>query len=124
MVNKKEFLDTYSYFDKEVLIEIIDIFINEHKEKLQKLYTGISTHNFKDLRFDAHSLKGSIANFNAPVAWEISRDMEKLASYYLDNNGEGFSEETMISMMDNLRDCVLEMVIDLKEIKEGLLQSA
>ncbi len=123
MVNKQEFLDTYSYFDKEVLIEIIDIFISEHKGKIEKLYESINASNFQDLRFDAHSIKGAIASFNAPVAWEKARNMEKTASYYLENGGEGYSKESMVSLMNELRDCVYEMVTDLGEIKDGLLQA-
>ncbi len=120
MVNKEEFLETYSYFDKSLLVEIIDIFLNEYEGRLEKIYKDVREHNFKDLRFDAHGIKGVIANFCAPDAWQIARDLEFSGHEYIENNGETFVEADVIARVDNLRDSVIEMVSDLRELKKEI----
>lgn len=120
MVNKQEFLDTYSYFDKDVLIEIIDIFISEYPGRFEKLYKDVETKNFNDLRFDAHGLKGVVATFCAPQVKEIAYDLEKAGSLFMQNNGEGFNESEITEKVDRLKEGVLIMARQLQEIKDSL----
>lgn len=123
MVNKQEFLDTYNYFEKSFLIEIIDIFISEHVGRFEKIYADINARDFNALRFDAHSLKGVIANFCAPVAWELARDLEKKGSYLQDNDGDGFNETEILGQIDALRNAVNSMVVELSDLKIELQTS-
>ena len=120
MVNKEEFLETYSYFDKSLLVEIIDIFLNEYEGRLEKIYKDVREHNYNDLRFDAHGIKGVIANFCAPEAWQIAKDLEFSGNEFISNNGEGFVEADVLARVDELRDSVIEMVSDLKELRDEI----
>jgi HPt (histidine-containing phosphotransfer) domain-containing protein len=120
MVNKQEFLETYNYFDKDTLVEIIDIFLSEYEGRIQKIYTDVREHNFKDLRFDAHGIKGVIANFCAPVPWQVARDLEFSATSFIENNGADFSESKVMEAVDTLRDYVAKMAVDLEEVKAQL----
>jgi hypothetical protein len=122
MVNRQTFLDTYSYFDKDVITEIIDIFINESGGRLTKLYLDCKEADFKSLKFDAHGLKGVIANFCAPVAWEKARDLEKLSAQFVDNNGEGFNEVEVADLIKEIEDCTKIMIRQLSAIKDELLE--
>lgn len=122
MVDKQTFLDTYSYFDKEVITEIIDIFVNESGERFEKLYTDSKGADFKSLKFDAHGLKGVIGNFCAPLAWEKAKNLESLAGQYLDNNGAGFNEGNITSLIKELEECTQIMIKQLSEIKRELLE--
>lgn len=118
MINKQEFLDTYGYFDKQVLIEIIDIFMDEFPGRIEKLLQEATEKNFPDLRFDAHWLKGTVANFCAPVAKEKAYELEKLASWFIDNKGEGYNETEVLKKVQDLHECVLIMAGQLKEMRE------
>lgn len=124
MVNKQTFLDTYSYFDKEVITEIIDIFINELGGRFEKLYQDSKQGDFKSLKFDAHGLKGVIANFCAPEAWEKARDLEKLAGLFVDSNGEGFNESEVTGLINELNACTKVMVLQLSEIRKEFSEQA
>lgn len=119
-MNKQEFLDTYSYFDKDVLIEIIDIFLNEYQERINKLYVDIETRSFNELRFDAHGLKGVVATFCDPVAKDKAYELERSGARFMENNGEGFETAVYTSKLDELKECVYIIAKELTEIKESL----
>ncbi len=76
MIDKKQFLENFQYFDKEVVLEIINIFINEYPERMETLKKNIDEKDFDQLKFNAHSLKGVVANFVAPEVQELARQLE------------------------------------------------
>jgi HPt (histidine-containing phosphotransfer) domain-containing protein len=121
MVNKQNFYETYQYFDKSVIVEIIDIFISEYAERFEKLSQNITDRDFQKMRFNAHSLKGVIANFSAPEPLELVRSFEKNSAALLDNNGEGFDESFMIRNLEEIRKATVIMARQLDEIKQELL---
>lgn len=123
MVNKQQFSDTYQYFDKAVVIEIIDIFITEYEGRFEKLEEDIKTRNYKDLKFDAHAIKGVIANFYAPEAWEKARSMENTGKTLLESDGEQFDEADLLNRLSDLKQCVVTIAGELASIKEDLLKS-
>jgi HPt (histidine-containing phosphotransfer) domain-containing protein len=121
MVNKQNFYETYQFFDKSVIIEIIDIFISEYAERFEKLTKNIADRDFQNMRFNAHSLKGVIANFSAPVPLEMVRSFEKSAATLLENNGEGFDEAQMTRNLEDIRKATITMAGQLAEIKQEIL---
>jgi len=121
MVNKQNFYETYQYFDKSVIVEIIDIFISEYAERFEKLSQNITDRDFQKMRFNAHSLKGVIANFSAPEPLELVRSFEKTSAALLDNNGEDFDESRMIKNLEEIRKATVIMARQLDEIKQELL---
>jgi len=121
MVNKQNFYETYQYFDKSVIVEIIDIFISEYTERFEKLSQNITDRDFQKMRFNAHSLKGVIANFSAPEPLELVRSFEKTSAALLDNNGEDFDESRMIKNLEEIRKATVIMARQLDEIKQELL---
>ncbi len=76
MIDKKQFLENFQYFDNEVVLEIINIFIDEYPERMETLRKNISEKDFDQIRFNAHSLKGVVANFVAPEVQELARQLE------------------------------------------------
>lgn len=86
MIDRQKFKENFVYLDKEVVIEIIDIFLNEYKERLTTIQKNIAEQDFAGLKFNAHSLKGVIANFMDPTTIEYSRSMDERAKLQ-DNNG-------------------------------------
>jgi hypothetical protein len=124
MVNKQNFYETYQFFDKSVIIEIIDIFISEYAERFEKLNKNIVERDFQNMRFNAHSLKGVIANFSAPVPLEMIRAYEKSAALMFENEGNGFDEARMISELEEIRKATKIMADQLNEIKEEMISKS
>jgi hypothetical protein len=81
MVDRKKFDENFQYFDKEIIIEIIDIFFSEFEERFEKLLKNVKDRDFVQLKFNAHSLKGVIANFMDPVTIELSRKLDEAAKF-------------------------------------------
>lgn len=124
MVNKQNFYETYQFFDKSVIIEIIDIFISEYAERFEKLSKNIDDRDFQNMRFNAHSLKGVVANFSAPVPLEMIRSFEKSAATLLENEGAGFDEDLMKKNLEDIRKATVTMADQLAEIKQEILSKA
>ena len=79
MIDREKFESNYAYFGKEVLIQIIDIFLTEYDERIAALAKYISERDFDKIRFAAHSLKGAIANFMASEPAALAGKLEEMA---------------------------------------------
>ncbi len=119
MINKQEFLETYNYIDNEVLVEIIDIFLNEYESRIIKLHLDVKTGDHKALRYDAHAIKGVIANFYAKPAWEIAKTLEDTGARLIEDPAAS-DAHSLTEMVNTLDDHVHTMATQLKEIKEEL----
>ena len=116
MVNKQVFNDTYQFFDKSIIVEIIDIFMEEGPGKIAAIEQNIEEANFDKLRFNAHSLKGVVANFSAPQAFEKVKELEKMAAGLVEGNE--FDQNKMLAGLATIKTMVHEMMDDLDKIKE------
>ncbi len=76
MIDKKQFLENFKYFDNDIVLEIINIFIDEYPERMKTLRKNIDEKDFDQIKFNAHSLKGVVANFVAPEVQELARQVE------------------------------------------------
>lgn len=106
MINRNEFNQNFQYFDKEIVIEIIDIFINEFEERFRNLKDDVSVHNFDKLKFDAHSLKGVIANFMDPDTIELAKRLDEMAKNKVTNG----LEDTLVSLEVKSRVLLSELI--------------
>jgi len=79
MIDRQKLNQNFQYFDKETIIEVIDIFFEEYPERVEKIRKNIQDGDFVRLKFNAHSLKGVVANFHDPVSIELSRKLDEMA---------------------------------------------
>jgi HPt (histidine-containing phosphotransfer) domain-containing protein len=79
-------MDTFKVFDREVVVEIINIFFEEYPLRIEKMNLNMAELDYKGLAFNAHSLKGVVSNFAAPTLFELAREVEKMASALRDGN--------------------------------------
>ncbi len=63
MIKEEKFAETYEIFDKETVVEIIDLFVNEYDTRIEKLSTCLDKQNFLELQKYAHAFRGVISNF-------------------------------------------------------------
>jgi len=110
MIDRGRFKENFFYLDKEVVIEIIDIFLGEYKERLKILQKNISEKDFTGLKFNAHSLKGVIANFMDPLTIELTRKLDEQAKH---ESMDGL-EELFISLNEG----TISLVNELQELKK------
>ncbi len=110
LINDQSFNESFSYFDKEIVVEIIDIFLNEYEDRLSTIKKSIDDVDFQNLKFQAHSLKGVVANFSAPKVQELAKILEnKGADSINENLNEDFEEldklvRTMVEEISVLRE--------------------
>lgn len=77
MIKEEKFAETYEIFDKETVVEIIDLFIKEYESRIEKLSTCIDTQNFEELQKYAHAFRGVISNFETECkAYEEITEIE------------------------------------------------
>jgi HPt (histidine-containing phosphotransfer) domain-containing protein len=95
MINEEKFAETYSHFDKETVVEIIDIFIEEYDERIEKITRQLKTKDFEELKKSAHAFKGVVANFETEcVAYEeITSIMEETHNLFENNIIDEMTED-------------------------------
>ncbi|MHC1707616.1 MAG: Hpt domain-containing protein [Bacteroidales bacterium] len=79
VIDNEAFQENLGVFDEETIAEIIDIFIQEYPQRIQNLQQSIQKGDAEAILFQAHSLKGVIANFGAPHPYMHIRKLEELA---------------------------------------------
>ncbi|MCF8366901.1 MAG: Hpt domain-containing protein [Bacteroidales bacterium] len=77
MINEEKFEETYEIFDKETVVEIIDLFIKEYDSRIDKITLHLDSVNFSELQKCAHAFKGVISNFETECkAYEEISEIE------------------------------------------------
>jgi HPt (histidine-containing phosphotransfer) domain-containing protein len=65
--------------DRELLVELAEIFLDSLPEQLRKLRDGLDNADAEKVGMAAHSLKGSVGSFAAEPARQAALELEKLA---------------------------------------------
>lgn len=64
--------------DEDLLKEIARLFLDEYPDSLRKLEAAISNQDSKQVEHEAHTLKGSVANFGAVKAISSAFELEQM----------------------------------------------
>lgn len=105
-----QFNENFQYYDKEIIEEVINIFIDEYDLRIGNLKKNIEDKDFTNLAFNAHSLKSVIANYMAPKAYQLTLKLEDLAK----NNSDEGIDEIFTELMDETQELLLELKTYLK----------
>lgn len=109
MIDREKFKENFKSFDKEIVLEIIEIFLDEYDTRMEQLNKNINENDLESLRFNAHSFKGVVANFLAEEPKNISRQLEE-------NAKQGITEGNP-ELFEQLKVKTDEMIEELKEIR-------
>ncbi len=112
VIDWTQFNENFQYYDKTIIIEVINIFAEEYDTRISNLQKNIDENDFAALAFNAHSLKSVIANYMAPSALEITRKLEELAKK---NSSNGISE-----VFSELKITTHELLVELKNYVQSL----
>jgi hypothetical protein len=109
MIDRKKFREMFDYYDKEVVVEVIDDFIREYRQKLEEIRVNFDQGDFEKVRFHAHGYKGSIGTFMDPDAHKMAYSVEEAAK----------AEDPAIpGLLDQLRVVSDDLVRELEEVKK------
>jgi len=75
-IDVNEFLERVQD-DKELLLELLDIFSDDFKQKRQSLQSAVNNSNQEEIKSIAHSLKGASGNISAKPFREICLKIEE-----------------------------------------------
>ncbi len=110
IIEKERFLENFQYFDKEVVLDIINIFLEEYPDRIRMIRTNIDQQDFDQLRFNAHSLKGVVANFVAPEVQSAAKAMEMKGT-----NKDLSDIDDLYTVLKEKADVMIEELADLKK---------
>ena|SRR3989338_8438322 len=65
--------------DKELLLELFDIFQEDYELKRQQIGQAVIQRDFNQLKNIAHSLKGASSNISAKRIYSLFADIERMA---------------------------------------------
>lgn len=110
MISRSEFQEQFKYYDREVVTEILDLFLGSYTSQLLDLRNQLTGGRFDMVSMHAHSLKGLAATFADPDAKALASAIEEKAGK---NDGEGLQE-----LVARLEQAVHEMAGELKKIRD------
>jgi len=110
IIEKDKFQENFQFFDKEVVLEIINIFIDEYPGRMSTIKKNIDQKDFDQLRFNAHSLKGVVANFVAPEVQSLARALEMKGK-----NRDLSDVDTLYAELKEKADMMVEELTELKK---------
>ncbi|MDP3462308.1 MAG: Hpt domain-containing protein [Bacteroidales bacterium] len=113
VIDKSSFLDTFQYFDKEIVVEIIDIFLQEYPGRLVNIKKDIESGDFDALKFDAHSLKGVVSNFVAKAPQDYAKELEM--------KGTIKDSTDLLDTFQKLEISIYDLVDDLNELRSAFV---
>lgn len=130
MINEVKFAETYVHFDRETVVEIIDIFMEEYDERIEKITRQLKTRDFEELQKSAHAFKGVISNFETECEAyeEISEILEESHNLLADNKIDEMSEEEkdklakkLLEKFEAFKKHSRQMYFQLKEIRKNYI---
>jgi HPt (histidine-containing phosphotransfer) domain-containing protein len=113
MINLENFNENFKYYGNDVVVQIIDMFVEDHQEDLKMINQNINNKDFLSLRFNAHHLKGSIANFMDPVTTELTSKLEEM--------GETKTEDGLVETFDELQSAAKVLLKELLKHRKQIV---
>lgn len=113
MIDWQKYNDTFQWYGKDVEIELIGILQDEYSDRMAKIAQNVADRDFEQLKFNTHSLKGTIANYQAPEPVELAKELEVMAK-------EGISEG-IDELFVRLQESTNKLMTELLEHRQALL---
>ncbi len=110
MIDKAIFASNYEIFDKEIVCEIINIYITEYPDRIAKLENLIQEGDLEQIYKAAHSLKGVTANFFDKESEDLARTIEE--------KGRAGDASGMKELFVKLKASTAKLVVELEDLKK------
>ena len=109
-IDKEALQKSFKLYDKDVIVEIIDLFFEEYPERIKSLEEAISQKDHELLKTTAHSIKGVVSHFHAEGPRSLAKDLEEKGT-----NQDMTGVESIFGQLKEKADKMLE---ELEEIKK------
>lgn len=116
MMDKEAFKENYKVFDPEIILEIINIFMDEYQGRLSKLQQSFNEKAYQTFKFDIHAFKGVIGNFTTGTPFEQAKILEQFAEEKLSET-TAVTEKQFQYGLDDFRVSVIHLAGELNELK-------
>jgi len=107
VIDWDQFNENFQYYDKSIIREVIELFLEEYEERIVVLQNNIEEHDFASLAFNTHSLKSVISNYMAPRALDLTRRLEEF--------GKNRTVEGIEELFTEFKSTIIELALELKE---------
>ena len=98
MIDYIQLEENFKYYSKDVVIKIIDLYLDSYNERIDTIHKNLRENDLEKLKFNAHSMKGIIANFMDKDSFVIAGKLEAKASQAeIDGLEELFIEFQMLT---------------------------
>ncbi len=111
IINTETIEKAFKAYDKEIVVEIIDLFFEEYPERIAALEKAFDEKDSELLRTTAHGLKGVVSHFYAEGPRTLSKDLEEKGT-----NGDF---DKVGEMVTTLGSQLKQMAEELQELKEN-----
>lgn len=91
--------------DFELFLELMDLFKDDSASLISKIGYAINTQDPEALRKAAHTLKGAVANFSTPAAYEAASNLEKTGK----NKELTRAEDQFLKLKSEIKSVITEM---------------
>lgn len=112
MIDYKELNESFKYYSTEVVIKIIDLYLDSYNERIAMLSKNIADKDLEMVKFNAHKFKSVIGNFRAAEPFSLARELEEKASLGV---AEGLTD-----LMEKLQFSTTELFLELTEYRTKL----
>ncbi|MGM0566138.1 MAG: Hpt domain-containing protein [Bacteroidota bacterium] len=110
VIDKAALKESFEIYDKETILEIIELFFEEYPERVKQLNSALKEQDAELLRTSAHSLKGVIAHFHADEPRKLAKELE--------DKGAAKDLEGTEQVKDKLLNQIEQMLDELEQIKK------
>lgn len=108
ILDLKELLDRVQD-DKELILELFEIFMEDYTKKREQLTGAFTSENFENIRSIAHSLKGASGNISAKALREAFLKLEEVGKA---NSLEG--HEDLLKLIDEQYEALTGRIEEVK----------
>ena len=89
MIDWQKYNDMFQWYGKEVEIELIEVYQREFEDRMSRIAKNVKELDFEQLKFNVHSLKGTISNYYASEPVDLAKELEVKAK---EGTSEGLYE--------------------------------
>ncbi len=111
IINKEELFKHYDG-DEDILLEIVEIFINQKDSEMNKLKKAIENKDAKEITLVSHTLKGIVSNFYAEEL--------RVQFFDLEQKGKKNSLDNVDSDFLELEKIFPQFVLEIEELKSEI----
>ena len=127
MINRGKFKECYSDFDKDIVLDILDMFINDYNGRIKKLNGYIDDRAPSFLKREAHAFKSIIGNIETDcIVFTQLEQIEGISSELLDavesegklpDEAENIKYNEIIKQFQQLKTSSSQLLAEAKELR-------